>query len=113
MLVSIALCLLASAPAAAPRTSVAPAGFLRDARVELRANNHLAFDARIQWPATITRKSFVVEGLAADGTVLFSRAVTANAPTPAGRHKRSVAARFDIALPAIAGVQEVRVRLAP
>jgi hypothetical protein len=112
MLVSIALCLLASTPAAAPRTSVASAGFVRDARVELRANNHLAFDARIQWPATITRRSFVVEGLAADGAVLFTRAVTASAPTPAGHHLRTVQARFDVELPSLDGVQEVRVRLA-
>jgi hypothetical protein len=112
MLLSIALCLLAAEPAAQPKTTVEHAGFLRDARVEIAANHRLSFDARIQWPVTITRKSFVVEGLAADGAVLFSRSVTAEGPTPTCRHKRDVHARFALDLPTIAGVEQVRVRLA-
>jgi hypothetical protein len=112
MFIALALCTLTSAPAAAPHATIAQAGFLRDARVELRSDNHLAFEARIQWPATITRRSFVVEGLGSDGTLLFARPVTASAPTPAGRHKRTVPAHFDLELPSLAGVQELRVRLA-
>jgi hypothetical protein len=113
MLLTLALCALGSAPAAAPTATVAHAGFLRDARVTLDARQHLVFDAAIQWPATITRRSFVVDGLAADGSVLCSRPVTASARTPVGVRKRSVAAHFDLELPATIGVHEWRVQLAP
>lgn len=113
MLLSLALCTLAAAPAAAPRATIAPAGFLRDARAELQAGNHLVFDARIAWPATITRKSFVVDALGADGAVLYSRSVVAHARAPIGSHKRSVAAHFDLELPRLEGVGELRVRVAP
>jgi hypothetical protein len=112
MFLALALCTLACAPEAAVRTRLPVAGFLRDARAELRSDQHLTFEARIQWPATITRTSFVVEGLGADGQVLFARPVTASAPTPVGRHKRAVQARFDLELPSLDGVQELRVRLA-
>jgi hypothetical protein len=112
MLLTLALCALSSAPAATPKATLVHAGFLRDARLELRKDDHLVFDAALQWPATITRRSFVVEGLAADGSVLFSRPVTASARTPAGHHKRSVAAHFDLELPSTAWVHELRVRLA-
>ena len=112
MILAFALCIFASTPTAVPRTSVVPAGFLRDARAELRNDQHLAFEARIQWPATITRTSFVVEGLAAEGTVLFARPAIARAPAPAGRHKGTVQAHFDLELPTTAVVQELRVRLA-
>ncbi len=110
MFLAFALCTLAAA--AGPRTTVAQAGFLRDARAELHSDRHLAFEARIQWPATITRTIFVVEGLAADGQVLFARPVSASAPAPIGRHKRPVRAHFDLELPSLDGVQELRVRLA-
>ena len=113
MLLTLALCALGSAPAAAPQATITHAGFLRDARVTLEANQHLVFDAAIQWPATITRRSFVVDGLAVDGSVLFSRPVTASARTPVGLRKRSVAAHFDLELPATIGVRELRVHLAP
>ena len=112
MLLTLALCTLAGPPAEARRATIAHAGFLRDARAELRADQHLAFEAWIQWPATITRKSFVVEALGSGGTLLFSHPVTASAPAPAGHHKRFVRAHFDLELPQIGGVQELRVRLA-
>lgn len=112
MLLTLALCTLCSAPAAAPKATVVHAGFLRDAQVELRKDDHLVFDAAIQWPATITRRSFVVEGLAADGSLLFSKPVTASVRAPIGRHKRSVAAHFDIELPSTPMLHEVRVQLA-
>ncbi len=105
MLLTLALCAL-------PQATIPRAGFLRDARAELRADNQLVFEARIQWPATATRTSFVVEGLASDGSVLFARPATASALTAAGRQKRSVPAHFDLALPSLERVQELRVRLA-
>jgi len=80
--------------------------------VELQAKEHLVFDAAIQWPATITRRSFVVEALAADGSVLFARPATASGRTPVGRHKRAVEAHFELDLPSTSGVHELRVRLA-
>ncbi|MBK7643004.1 MAG: hypothetical protein IPJ19_08125 [Planctomycetes bacterium] len=112
MLLSLALLAATSVPAEAPHVSIAHAGFLRDARAELRADHHLVFDARLQWPATVTRTSFVVEALSADGAVLYSHPVSASARTAVGRHKRSVAEHFDLELPALEGVQQLRVRLA-
>ena len=112
MLLSPALSTLACAPAAAPRASVVHAGFLRDARAELRSDNHLAFEATLQWPATASRRSFVVEGLGADGALLFSRPVTAHAPAPRAPRLRCVHASFELELPALEGVAELRVRLA-
>jgi len=106
MILALALCTLAG-----PRTNVQAAGFLRDARAELHRDNHLAFEARIQWPVTITRTSFVVEGFASDGSLLFARPVSAQAPAPVGRHKGTVRAHFDLELPTLVGVQELRVRL--
>lgn len=111
MLLSLALCGLAAAPAGTPRTTVEHAGFLRDARLELHADERLSFEARIQWPASVTRTSFLVEGLGPDGALLFSRPVAARTEAPAGPHLTSVAARFELALPPLAGVAELRVRL--
>ena len=115
MLLPLALVLFAapspSAAAIAPR--VEHAGFLHDARARLTAPNHLVFEAKLNWPATITRRSFVVEGLAADGSVLFTRNATALAGNSRAPHKRSVTASFELELPALAGVADLRVRLAP
>jgi len=107
MLLSLVLCGLA-----APHASVAPAGFLRDARVELVGEHRLAFEARLQGPPTITRTSFVVEGLAPDGTLVFERAVRAQVSPTAARRRPTLAARFELELPALAGVSELRVRCA-
>jgi len=112
MFLALTLCALACQPPAALHPQVEPAGFLRDARAELGSDRHFAFEARIQWPATITRTSFVVEGLASDGKLLFARPVNASAPAPAGRHKGTLPAHFDLELPSLDGVQELRVRLA-
>jgi len=112
MILSLALCVLAAPQEAPPRASIQHAGFLRDARLELRADRQLAFAGRIDWPATITRRSFVVEALGADGTLLFSRPVTASAARASGRHKRAVEAHFELELPALEGVREVHVRCA-
>jgi hypothetical protein len=111
MLLSLALCGLAAAPAGTPRTSVEHAGFLRDARVKFLPDARLAFEARVQWPPTVTRTSFVVEGLGPDGALLFSRPAAARTEAPAGQHLTSVAARFELELPPLAGVAELRVRL--
>jgi hypothetical protein len=105
MLLALALCAL-------PQMSLPRAGFLRDARTELRADGHFAFEGRIQWPATATRTSFVVEGLAPDGSLIFERPVKAHAPTPAGHHLGFVRAKFELALPALDGVAQLRVRFA-
>ena len=105
MLLAFALCAL-------PQATLPQAGFLRDARSELRADGHFAFEGRIQWPATVTRTSFVVEGLTADGSLVFERPVQAHAPTPAGHHLGFVRAKFELALPALDGVAELRVRFA-
>jgi hypothetical protein len=105
MLLSLAFCAL-------PQATPPEAGFLRDARVELRAGRQLAFEGRIQWPATATRTSFVVEGLAADGSLLFERPVKARAPTPPGKHLGFVRAKFELELPALDGVTQLRVRFA-
>jgi len=113
MLLSLALSTLACAPAAAPGTSVVHAGFLRDARVELLSGQRLSFEARLSQPATITRRSFLVEGFAADGALLGSRSVTARTEAPPGRQRGSVEARFEIELPALAGVERWLVRCAP
>lgn len=112
MILSLALCALTSPQAAPPQASIQHAGFLRDARVELRAGRRLAFDGMIQWPATITRRSFVVEALGTDGALLFSRPVTAGTSLSASHHKRAVEAHFDLELPALVGVRELRVRFA-
>lgn len=113
MLLTLALCALASVPSAPVQTSVEHAGFLRDARVALTSSQHLLFEARVEWPVTLARRTFLVDGLAADGSVVFTRKVTASAARPAARPKRAVAARFDLDLPALDGVQELRVRPAP
>ena len=110
MLLSLALCALQ--PTSLPQATLPHAGFLRDARAELRADHHLAFEGRIQWPATATRTSFVVEGLGADGSVIFERPVQARAPTPAGHHRGFIPARFDLELPSLDGVARLRVRFA-
>jgi len=102
---------LSSLSTLALRPQVEPAGFLRDARAELRSDNHLAFEARIQWPATVTRTSFVVEGIGSHGKPLFALPVSAQAPAPVGRHKGTVRAHFDLEIPTLVGVQELRVRL--
>jgi hypothetical protein len=104
--------LLALAFSALPQMALPRAGFLRDARAEIRAENQFAFEGRIQWPATATRTSFVVEGLAADGSVIFERPAQAHAPTPAGQHLGFVRARFELCLPALDGVAQLRVRFA-
>lgn len=101
MLLTLALCSL----------SVEGSGFLRDARFELRDAAHVSFEGRIQWPATITRTSFVVEGLGQDGVPLFALPVRARAESPVGRVKRSVRAHFELELPALEGVRELRLRL--
>jgi hypothetical protein len=93
--------LLALAFSALPQMALPRAGFLRDARAEIRAENQFAFEGRIQWPATATRTSFVVEGPA-----------QAHAPTPAGQHLGFVRARFELCLPALDGVAQLRVRFA-
>ena len=105
MLLTIAFCAL-------PQATPPQAGFLRDARVELRSENKLAFEGRIQWPATATRTSFVVEGLAADGSLVFGRPAKARAPTPPGHHLGFVRTKFELELPALDGVAELRVRFA-
>jgi len=105
MLLTLAFC-------AIPQATLPQAGFLRDARAELRADDQLVFEGRIQWPATATRTSFVVEAFAADGSLVFERPVKAHAPTPAGHHLGFVRARFELALPALDGVTELRVRFA-
>jgi len=105
MLLALALCAL-------PQTSLPQAGFLRDARSELRADGHFAFEGRIHWPATATRTSFVVEGLASDGRLVFERPVKAHAPTPAGHHLGFVRARFELELPGLDGIAQLRVRFA-
>src|SRR6185369_11724112 len=105
MLLALALC-------AVPQATLPQAGFLRDARAEIRSENLLAFEGRIQWPATATRTSFVVEGLAADGSLLFERPVKASAPTPPGHHLGFVRAKFELTLPALDGVSQLRVRFA-
>jgi hypothetical protein len=105
MLLTLAFCAL-------PQATLPHAGFLRDARTELRADGHFAFEGRIQWPATATRTSFVVEGLAADGSLVFERPVKAHAPSPAGHHLGFVRAKFELALPELDGVAQLRVRFA-
>jgi hypothetical protein len=107
MLLALLLCGLT-----APHASVAPAGFLRDTRVELGADGRLAFEARMQWPATITRRSFVVEGLGPDGTLLFERAVRAQTSPTAARRRQTLEAHFELELPPLDGVRELRVRCA-
>jgi hypothetical protein len=78
----------------------------------VRSGNQLAFEATLQWPATATRKSFVVEALAPSGEVLFSRPVSARAPAARAPRLRTVHASFELELPALDGVEELRVRLA-
>ncbi len=113
MLLTLALCALGSVPPAPVQTSVEHAGFLRDAHVAVTPRQHLVFEARVEWPVTLARRSFLVEGLAADGSVVFTRRVTASTAAPVARPKRAVAARFDLDLPALDGVQELHVRPAP
>jgi|SRR5689334_9259115 len=104
MLLSLVLCVL-------PQVAPPQAGFLRDVRVELLQDRRLSFEAHLAFPATLSRRSFVVEGLAADGTLLGSRDATARVEAPAGRRRGVLEARFEIELPALPGVERWRVRL--
>ena len=104
MLLSLALCAL-------PQVTPPQAGFLRDVRVELLQDRRLGFEAHLAFPATISRRSFVVEGLAADGTLLGSREATARVEAPAGRRRGMLEARFEVELPELPGVDHWRVRL--
>jgi hypothetical protein len=44
--------------------------------------------------------------------VIFERPAQAHAPTPAGQHLGFVRARFELCLPALDGVAQLRVRFA-
>ena len=110
----VAFSALHSTPAAPPApVRIEHAGFVRDAHARLTPDQHLRFEARVEWPVSFARRSFEVEGLAADGSRLFSRRVTAKTGAPAARHKRSLPARFELDLPPLDGVTELVVRPAP
>lgn len=104
MFLALALCVL-------PQATPPQAGFLRDVRVELLQDQRLSFEAKVAFPATLSRRSFVVEGLAADGTLLGSRNATARVEAAGGRRRGMLDARFEIELPALSGVAQWRVRL--
>lgn len=120
MLITLALAALAASPShstasAAPAAPVRVehAGFVRDARALVTPDQHLLFEARVEWPVSFARRSFAVEGHAADGSLLFSRKVTAEVATASARRKRAQPTRFRLDLPALDGVSELVVRPAP
>lgn len=118
MLHLLLVALLAHAPVhssvapAQPAVRLEHAGFLRDARASVTAGNRLLYEARVSTPAVVSRRTFVVEALDAEGTVVHTREVRADGRKGAERVARAVRVRFELDLPALDGVATLRVRLA-
>lgn len=110
MILSLALLALSSTPQ--PRITVETAGFLRDTRVLCSANNQLSLQTRIQSPALLARRDFVIEGLDAQGKVRFQHEARARGLAAVVRAPRWVDARIECELPKLDGIAEIRVRLA-